>query len=64
MNDPLPEQPSLTLDATLAREALGWQPRRSAQQAIAETVKWYNSERTGTAMRPVSLTAIDEELAA
>jgi CDP-glucose 4,6-dehydratase len=64
MNDPLPEQPSLTLDATLAREALGWQPRRSAQQAIAETVKWYNSERTGTAMRPASLTAIDEELAA
>ena len=64
MNDPLPEQPSLTLDATLAREALGWQPRRSAQQTIAETVKWYASEQTGTAMRSASLTAIDEELAA
>jgi CDP-glucose 4,6-dehydratase len=63
MNDPLPEQPSLTLDATLARRALGWKPRRNAQQTIAETVKWYNSEQTGTAMRPISLSAIDQELA-
>ena len=64
MKDPLPEQPSLTLDATLARQALGWQPRRSAQQTVAETVKWYSVERTGAAMRLASLTAIDEELAA
>jgi CDP-glucose 4,6-dehydratase len=64
MNDPLPEQPNLTLDATLARQVLGWQPRRNAQQTIAETVKWYTSERTGAPMRLASLTAIDEELAA
>ena len=58
------EQPSLTLDATLGRQALGWQSRRNALQTIAETVAWYSSEQAGTAMRPVSLSAIDEELAA
>jgi hypothetical protein len=35
MINPLPQQPSLTLDATLARQALGWRSRRNAGQTIA-----------------------------
>jgi hypothetical protein len=32
-DNPLP--PCLTLDATLARQALGWQSQRNARQTIA-----------------------------
>jgi hypothetical protein len=62
MNNPLPEQPSLLLDA-IAGQTLGWQSRRNAQQ-IAETLGWYSSKQIGTPMRPASLFAIDKEIAA
>jgi CDP-glucose 4,6-dehydratase len=62
-SDPLPEQPSLALDATLAGQVLGWQPRRTVQQTVAETVRWHHSEQSGAAMRPISFAVIDEEIA-
>jgi nucleoside-diphosphate-sugar epimerase len=37
-------QPRRAVDATRAREILGWTPRVSLQNGIAETVAWWRDQ--------------------
>jgi len=46
---------SLRLDSTLARTELGWKPRWSLEQALAQTVAWYQAWTRGTDMAAISL---------
>lgn len=48
----------LKLDATLARERLGWRPRWPAEQAIARTLAWHQAWQTGADMRRYTLDEI------
>ena len=41
----------LRLDSTKARSELGWQPRWSLTQAVAETTRWYRAWHQGGDMR-------------
>ncbi|MGH2947327.1 MAG: CDP-glucose 4,6-dehydratase [Solirubrobacteraceae bacterium] len=41
------ESPALRLDATAARERLGWAPRLDAEAALAATLEWYEAVRAG-----------------
>ena len=54
------EAPSLRLDASAARERLGWAPRLEASAAVAATVSWYDEVRAGADPRAVTLTQIEE----
>ena len=45
----------LRLDSTLARTELGWKPRWSLEQALAQTVAWYQAWTRGTDMAAISL---------
>ncbi|MCB2013676.1 MAG: CDP-glucose 4,6-dehydratase [Sphingobium sp.] len=45
------EAPFLTLDSTLAAEALGWRPHLDRQQTVDWTVAWYRAHRDGADMR-------------
>jgi CDP-glucose 4,6-dehydratase len=54
------EAPALRLDASQARERLGWEPRLQASAAVAATVSWYDEVRAGTDARAVTLTQIEE----
>lgn len=60
------EAPMLTLDSTLAGEALGWRPCLNRAQTIEWTVAWYNAHREGADMREFTLRQIAayEELTA
>jgi len=54
------EAPALRLDASAARERLGWTPRLDASAAVAATVSWYDQVRAGSDARAVTLTQIEE----
>ena len=48
----------LRLDSTLARTELGWKPRWSLDQALAQTVAWYQAWTRGADMAAISLDQI------
>jgi CDP-glucose 4,6-dehydratase len=50
-----PEEPTLRLDSTRARERLGWAPRRDLDAALRAVVEWYLAYRDGADMRAVTL---------
>jgi CDP-glucose 4,6-dehydratase len=52
------EAPMLRLDATRARERLGWAPRLDLAQALDATVSWYVGYRTGADLRAETLRQI------
>ena len=54
------EAPALRLDASAARERLGWAPGLDASAAVAATVSWYDQVRAGSDARAVTLTQIEE----
>jgi CDP-glucose 4,6-dehydratase len=54
------EAPALRLDASAARERLGWTPRLDASAAVAATVSWYDEVRAGADARALTLTQIEE----
>lgn len=54
------EAPALALDASLARDALGWRP---AMDPVAATATWYAAWRRGEDMAAFSLSQIEQALA-
>jgi CDP-glucose 4,6-dehydratase len=54
------EAPALRLDASKARERLGWAPSLATSEALAATVFWHDSVREGADARTVTLTQIEE----
>jgi len=54
----LHEAGSLRLDSTLARTELGWKPRWPLDQALAQTVAWYQAWTRGADMAAISLDQI------
>ena len=48
----------LRLDSTLARTQLGWRPRWPLEQALAQTVAWYQAWTGGADMAAISLDQI------
>jgi CDP-glucose 4,6-dehydratase len=50
-----PEDLTLALDSTRARERLGWAPRWDLDRALAAIVEWYRAYRHGADMRAVTL---------
>jgi CDP-glucose 4,6-dehydratase len=58
-NPDAPHEASLlTLNSTKARQQLGWAPRWSLNQALEQTVRWYQSYGGGAEMRAVCLDQI------
>ncbi len=55
----VPEAHLLTLDASLATKALGWQPRLPLAQALDWTVTWYRAHAEGRDMRAYSRDQIE-----
>lgn len=49
----------LRLDSTKARARLGWRPRWSLDQALAQTGAWYKAWARGQDMRAFTLSQID-----
>jgi CDP-glucose 4,6-dehydratase len=54
------EAPALRLDASKAREQLGWTPRLDLAAGLAATVSWHDSVREGADARAVTMTQIEE----
>jgi CDP-glucose 4,6-dehydratase len=54
------EAPALRLDASKARERLGWEPRFDLPAALAATVFWHDRVRDGADARAVTLMQIEE----
>jgi CDP-glucose 4,6-dehydratase len=54
----VPEAQVLTLDASLAARALGWQPKLALDRALLWTTSWYRAHREGRDMRAYSLDEI------
>ena len=52
------EAVSLRLDSSLARAELGWKPRWSLDQALANTVEWYKASIQGANLVTISLDQI------
>jgi CDP-glucose 4,6-dehydratase len=52
---PGPEAPFLTLDASLARESLGWAPRLDLASALAWTMEWYRHASEGGDCRALTM---------
>jgi len=50
----LPEKPRLALDSGLARARLGWAPRMTTAQAVADTAAWYDAWSAGGDMAALS----------
>jgi CDP-glucose 4,6-dehydratase len=50
-----PEDATLQLDSTRAREQLGWTPRWDLERALAAVAEWYGALRAGEDMRAVTL---------
>jgi len=48
------EKKTLTLDAGLAQNTLGWRPRLSIDQAIDWTVEWYAAHSAGSPMAQIT----------
>ncbi|MGD0835196.1 MAG: CDP-glucose 4,6-dehydratase [Polyangia bacterium] len=59
-NDGPHEASQLRLDASLARQRLGWRSRYSVERALARTVAWEKARLSGADMRAFSLQEIDE----
>jgi CDP-glucose 4,6-dehydratase len=57
-----PEAPHLALDASLAAQALNWQPRRTVAEAIAQTARWYSGWQHGEEVAALTRRAAQEEL--
>jgi CDP-glucose 4,6-dehydratase len=57
-NDPH-EARLVKLDASKARERLGWTPRWSLERAIEAIVDWYDGYRDGRDIRAVTLEQIE-----
>ncbi len=53
-----PEAATLTLSSTLAKRALGWQPKLSIHETVVWTAAWYKAHRAGSDMRAASLEQI------
>lgn len=60
----MPEAPRLGLDSGLAATTLGWRPRLSTPEAIAETARWYAAWHRGEDVQALALAAIDRLVAA
>jgi CDP-glucose 4,6-dehydratase len=54
------EAPALRLDASKAREELGWEPRLDLAAGLDATVFWHDRVRAGADARTVTLTQIEE----
>jgi CDP-glucose 4,6-dehydratase len=54
------EIPALRLDASKARERLGWQPRLDLPAGLDATVSWHDRVRDGADARAVTLMQIEE----
>lgn len=54
----LPEAPSLKLDASLAKQELGWAPRLDLDAALSWTVDWWKAQRDGSNLRSLALRQI------
>jgi CDP-glucose 4,6-dehydratase len=54
------EAPALRLDASKARERLGWEPRLATPEALDATVFWHDRVRDGADARTVTLTQIED----
>jgi CDP-glucose 4,6-dehydratase len=52
------EAGSLRLDSSLARTELGWEPRWSLDQALANTIAWYRASMQGADLVTISLEQI------
>jgi CDP-glucose 4,6-dehydratase len=54
------EAPALRLDASAARERLGWAPRLDLAAGLDATVFWHDQVRAGHDARTVTLTQIED----
>jgi CDP-glucose 4,6-dehydratase len=54
------EVPTLRLDASAARERLGWTPRFDLEAALAATMSWYDEVRGGGDARAATLRQIGD----
>jgi CDP-glucose 4,6-dehydratase len=54
------EAPVLRLDATAARERLGWEPSLALPEGLDATVFWHDQVRAGRDARTVTLTQIED----
>lgn len=61
---PLAEKPRLALDSTLARDVLGWSPRKTTRQTMTDTAMWYQQWAKGDVMTDATDTAIRDYLKA
>jgi CDP-glucose 4,6-dehydratase len=52
------EAPKLAVDAGLARQALGWQPRLGAEATVAWTAEWYRAFDAGAPAAQLTLQQI------
>ncbi|MEX1037192.1 MAG: CDP-glucose 4,6-dehydratase [Sneathiella sp.] len=57
---PPPEKLQLALDASLARETLGWQARWRPSETLAKTVDWYKAYRSDADIYAFTLSQIEE----
>jgi CDP-glucose 4,6-dehydratase len=53
------EDARLALDASLAHETLGWQPRLSVKEGIEWAAEWYAAQAAGDDLRALTLEQID-----
>ncbi|HET7489819.1 MAG TPA: CDP-glucose 4,6-dehydratase [Acidimicrobiales bacterium] len=54
------EAPFLHLDASRAREVLGWEPRADLDRTLRWTAEWWRAEAGGADRRAVALSQLDE----
>ena len=55
-----PEKTQLALDASLARETLGWQAKWPPSETLAKTVEWYKAYRSNADIYAFTLSQIEE----
>lgn len=54
-----PESKILSLDSSLARAKLEWQPELSLNEAVAWTAQWYQKAQKGASMRDYTISQIE-----
>jgi nucleoside-diphosphate-sugar epimerase len=57
--DRYPESPFLELDASLAREVLGWRQRVELQEGLRLSVEWYKKQAGSGDLRGLSLAQLE-----